>query len=141
MTEMEYKDANRLTAIILNCAYRVHSNLGPGLFENVYEAALEYELKVAGIKVDRQVSFPVVYEGIEMKEAYRIDLLIDDKVIVELKSVKEIEPIHQSQVITYLRLTNKPIGLLINFNTVLLKDGIKRCYYNRTISTEDEYYE
>lgn len=122
---------NTTITLILNCAFRVHEILGPGLLESVYEAALEYELKSLGFAVERQKSISVIYEGIELQEGFRIDLLVNNEVVVELKSVKDLEPIHQAQLITYLKLMDKPVGLLINFNTVLLKDGIKRCYKNK----------
>ena len=134
------KSLNQLSSIILNCAYRVHSNLGPGLFESVYEAALEYELKVAGFKVERQKCLPVVYENVQLDEGFRIDLLVGDRIILELKAVKALEPIHKAQLITYLKLADKDVGLLINFNTVSLKDGIIRCYKDRKSISEDEYY-
>lgn len=134
------KSLNQLSSIILNCAYRIHTSLGPGLFESVYEAALEYELKVAGFKVERQKSLPVIYEGILLDEGFRIDLLVDDRIIIELKAVRTLEPIHKAQLITYLKLADKDVGLLINFNTISLKDGILRCYKNKKAITEDEYY-
>ncbi len=134
------KSLNQLSSIILNCAYRVHSTLGPGLFESVYEAALAYELKVAGFNVERQKSLPVIYNDVKLDEGFRIDLLVDDRIIIELKAVKDLEPIHKAQLITYLKLADKDVGLLINFNTVSLKDGILRCFKNKKVITEDEYY-
>ncbi|MGL4804749.1 MAG: GxxExxY protein [Bacteroidales bacterium] len=123
--------ANVISKIVLDCAFKVHNKLGPGLLESVYESALEYELKQMSLNVERQKSIPVIYDGHNLGEGFRIDLLVDDEVVVELKSVKELEPIHQAQLITYLRLMDKPVGLLINFNTVLLKDGIKKCYKSK----------
>ena len=119
---------DELSSEILNCAFKVHTYLGPGLFENVYEAALEYELKKKGFVVQRQVTLPVIYEKIELQEGFRIDLLVENQIIIELKSVKELDVIHQTQLITYLKLANKPRGLLLNFNTNSLRDGIKKCY-------------
>lgn len=134
MTNLSY--ANAISGIVLNCAFRVHSTLGPGLLESVYEAALEHELKSANVKVERQKSLPVIYDGIELQEGFRLDLLVEDLVIVELKSVCSIEPIHKAQLITYLRLADKPVGLLLNFNTVSLKEGIKRCYKDSSVIEE-----
>jgi GxxExxY protein len=105
---------------------RVHSELGPGLLESTYTACLQHELRKAGFKSDAQVGLPVVYDGVKLDLGYRIDLLVEDLVIVELKSVDAIAPVHQAQIISYLKLSGRSLGLLINFNVAHLKDGIKR---------------
>lgn len=115
-----------LTGGIIAAALRVHSALGPGLLESAYEACLEHELKKSGYHVRRQVPVPIVYDGINLDAGYRIDLLVDDTVIIELKAVDQLAPIHQAQLISYLRLASKRVGLIINFHTVKLTDGIVR---------------
>ena len=105
---------------------KVHSELGPGLLESAYQACLQHELREAGIRSEAQVGLPVVYRGARLDLGYRIDLLVAGLVIVEIKSVEGISPVHQAQVISYLKLSGKSIGLLINFNVLHLKDGIKR---------------
>jgi GxxExxY protein len=115
----------RLTERIIGCAIEVHRQLGPGLLEATYEAALCIELQNAGMKFVRQPIFPVVYKGQTIGE-YRLDLIVQDTVVVEIKSVERFDPIFESQVLTYLRVTGKKIGLLMNFNSRLLRDGIKR---------------
>ena len=117
---------NELTYQIIGCAYKVHSNLGPGLLESAYEICLEYELNKAGLKVERQKPLPVIYEDIKLDAGYRLDLLVEDKIILELKAVDEINPIHIAQLMTYLKLSGKKLGLLLNFNVVNMKDGVKR---------------
>jgi GxxExxY protein len=111
---------------IITAAMKVHSALGPGLLESAYEACLAHELRKAGLKVDLQVGLPVVYDGIKLDLGYRIDMLVEDLVIVEIKAVDAIAPVHQAQVISYLKLSGNSLGLLINFNVAHLKDGIKR---------------
>lgn len=120
---MEFEE---LTGAIIGAAIKVHSALGPGLLESAYEICLEHELKKAGFKVARQVPVPVVYDGIQLEAGYRIDLLVNDTVILELKAVDTIAPIHQAQLISYLRLANKRVGLIVNFHSVKLTDGIVR---------------
>jgi GxxExxY protein len=119
-------DINKLTYEIIGCAYKVHSNLGPGLLESTYEVCLEYELIEKGLFVERQVALPVVYNTIKLEAGYRIDLLVEHAIIVEVKSVEALAPIHTAQILTYLKLAGKKIGLLINFNETDLKNGIKR---------------
>ncbi len=116
---------NDITEKIIGCAIEVHRVLGPGLLESAYENALAVELEVQGVKFRRQVPIEAVYRGRKVGE-YRIDLIVDDQVIVELKSVERYDPLFEAQVLTYLKLTNKKIGLLINFNSRLLIDGLKR---------------
>jgi GxxExxY protein len=111
---------------VITAAMRVHSELGPGLLESAYTACLQHELKKAGLKSDAQVGLPVVYDGVKLDLGYRIDILVEDLVIVELKSVDAIAPVHQAQIISYVKLSGRSLGLLINFNVAHLKDGIKR---------------
>lgn len=111
---------------IITAAMKVHSALGPGLLESTYEACLAHELRKMARKCESQVPVPVVYDGIRLEVGYRIDLLVEDLVIVELKSVEQIHPICKAQLISYLKLSNKNLGLLINFNVEHLRDGIKR---------------
>jgi GxxExxY protein len=117
---------NDLTAAIIGAAMRVHSVLGPGLLESTYEGCLVHELNKQGVRTAAQVSVPVVYDGIKLEAGYRIDLLVEDTVIIELKAVDELAPIHKAQLRSYLKLSGKYVGLLINFNVVHLRDGIKR---------------
>ena len=115
-----------LTGKIINAAMKVHTVLGPGLLESAYEACLLFELHRRNIQVAGQVALPVVYEDVRIDAGYRIDLLVQDTVIVELKAVAQLLPIHHAQLLSYLKLSGKRVGLLINFNVVHLKDGIKR---------------
>ena len=115
----------QVTEAIIGCAIEVHRQLGPGLLEQTYEAALCIEFQNAGMSFVRQPIFPVVYKGHAIGE-YRLDLMVDDSVVVEIKSVERFDPIFESQVLTYLRVTGKKVGLLMNFNSRLLRDGIKR---------------
>lgn len=117
---------NELSYKIIGAALEVHRNLGVGLLESAYEIALAYELRELGLKVNQQVSLPLKYKEEIIENAYKLDLIIEDKVIIEIKSVLEIHPIFYSQLLTYLKLTNLKLGLLINFNTPLIKDGIHR---------------
>lgn len=119
-------ELNDLTEKIIGCAIKVHRVLGPGLLESAYEVCLVHELKKTGLKAERQVALPVIYEGLRLDADYYIDILVEDTVVLELKSVENLLPIHEAQLLTYLRLANKKLGLLINFNVTLLKNGIKR---------------
>ena len=110
--------------------YKIHKRLGPGLLESVYEATLAYELAKRGLQLRRQQSMPVVYEAVRMDVGFRADLIVEGKVIVEIKSIDAIAPVHRKQLLTYLRLTDKRLGLLINFNVELIKDGITRVVNN-----------
>ncbi len=123
---MEKKSENEIATEIVDAAYRIHVKLGPGLLESVYEAILEHELNKRGLKVVRQKPLPVVYESMRFDEGYRADLIVEDKVIVELKSVEEVAAVHKKQLLTYLRLADKRLGLLINFGDALIKHGISR---------------
>ncbi|MGB9181027.1 MAG: GxxExxY protein [Pyrinomonadaceae bacterium] len=121
---------NELSKEIVNACYRIHTRLGPGLLESVYETTLAHELHKRGIKAIRQQPLPVVYETIRMEVGFRADLLVEDKVIVEIKSVEALAPVHRKQLLTYLRLADKRLGLLVNFNVELIKDGISRVVNN-----------
>ena len=123
---MERRELDRLTAQIVDGAIRVHSALGPGLLESAYEACLAEELRVRGIGVRRQCELPVVYRGAQVEVGYRLDLLVENAVIVELKAVVKLLPIHEAQLLSYLRLSGHKVGLLMNFHVMLLRDGIKR---------------
>jgi GxxExxY protein len=117
---------NEISGIIVNASFKIHNELGPGLLESVYEEVLEYELLKNGLKVERQIPFPVVYNNVKMDMGFRADLVVEKKVIIEIKSVETIAPVHQKQLLTYLKVTGLKIGLLINFNEALIKDGIQR---------------
>jgi len=117
---------NDLSRQIVDAAYRIHTTLGPGLLESVYALTLAGELEQRGWRVVRQSEVPVVYQGTRIEAGFRADLIVDDQVIVEVKSVETLAPVHKKQLLTYLRLANKRLGLLINFNVVLIKDGITR---------------
>lgn len=117
---------NEISGQIVNAAYRVHTVLGPGLLESVYEEALAYELRKRGLSVVQQQPMPVVYETVRLDIGFRADLIIEGCVIVEVKSIVEIAPVHKKQLLTYLRLADKKLGLVINFNVFLIKDGITR---------------
>ena len=117
---------NEIATVIVDAALRVHRTLGPGLLESVYEAALAFELRDRGLQVQREVPIPVRYRTVIFDEEFRADLVVETKVIVELKSVERIAPVHPKQLLTHLRLADRRLGLLINFNVELLRDGIKR---------------
>jgi GxxExxY protein len=115
-----------LTRAVIGCAIEVHKQLGPGLLEGVYEECLCHELASQGLAFQRQVQLPIVYKGIALNSIYRIDLLVADELIVEIKAIEQLLPVHEDQLLTYLRLTKKRTGLLINFNVPLLARGVKR---------------
>lgn len=117
---------NDVSRQIIDAAMRVHTALGPGLLESAYSACLAYELRRRGLRVETQVSLPVVYESVSIDLGYRVDLLVEGTVVVELKTVNNIKPIHEAQLLSYLRLSDRRLGLLINFHSVRLKDGITR---------------
>jgi GxxExxY protein len=121
---------NEIATIIVDCCYKVHTSLGPGLLESVYEEILTYELLKKNLKIKRQHPIPVVYETIKLDLGFRADLIVEDKVVIEIKSVEAIAPVHGKQVLTYLKLTDKKLGLLVNFNEALIKDGIRRIVNN-----------
>ncbi len=120
----------KLTEEIIGAAIEVHKALGPGLLESSYEQCLSHELKLRGVPFQRQVSLPVEYKGVTLHSGYRLDMLVDKKVVVELKAVERFERIHEAQVLTYLKLGGWTVGLLINFNVPILKTGIKRVVLN-----------
>ena len=121
---------NEISYKIIGAALEIHSALGPGLLESVYESTLAYELKLLGLKIETQVPKPLVYKEIKLEVGYRIDMLVEDKVIVEIKSIETLAPVHFSQTLTYLKLSDKKLALLINFNTKYLKEGIHRIVNN-----------
>jgi GxxExxY protein len=120
------RDENAIAKEIVDSAFRIHTTLGPGLLESVYNAVLAHELGRRGLRTSQQQPIPVVYENFRIDIGFRADLVVEDKVIVEIKSVELIAPVHKKQLLTYLRLADKRLGLLINFNVALIKDGITR---------------
>ena len=121
---------NDVGETILGCAIKVHTALGPGLLESTYEVCLAYELQKAGLKSDRQVPLPVVYDEVKLEAGYRMDLLVADIVVVELKVVEKLLPLHTAQLLSYLKLSGRKLGYLLNFNVVQMRDGIKRVVNN-----------
>ncbi len=117
---------NELSHLVVGCAMRVHSALGPGLLESAYEACLQFELTKSGLKVEAQKPLPLVYESVQLECGYRVDLLVEGKLIIEVKSIEALAEIHFAQVLTYLRLSDLRLALLLNFNVVHMKDGIRR---------------
>ncbi len=122
-------EINKLTEQILKCAYKVHSELGPGLLESAYEECLFYELKQIGLNVEKQKALPLIYYDVKLDAGYRLDLLVENKVVVEIKAIDAFTDVHIAQVLTYLKLSKSKIGLLLNFNVASLKNGIKRLIY------------
>jgi GxxExxY protein len=120
------KNQEEIFKEVLDCCFRVHSALGPGLLESAYEECLFYEISESGLKAERQKALPLVYKDVKLDAGYRIDILVENTIIVELKAVECLSDIHLSQILTYLKLSNNNLGLLINFNVRHLKDGIKR---------------
>ncbi len=128
---------NEITELVIGCAISVHTALGPGLLESAYQECLYYELTSQGLKVEKEKPLPLIYKDVKMECGYRVDLLVEDKVIVELKAVEALTDVHIAQVLTYLKLSNNKIGLLINFNSYRIKDGLKRLinkYYKPQVS-------
>ncbi|HEX2787311.1 MAG TPA: GxxExxY protein [Ignavibacteria bacterium] len=119
-------ETNKITELIIGKSIEIHSTLGPGLLESAYQKCLEYELLKAGLKVQREIILPVIYKELLIEFGYKMDLLVEDSVVIELKSVEQILPVHEAQILTYLKLSSKKVGLLINFNETLLKKGIRR---------------
>jgi GxxExxY protein len=117
---------NEIGTIVVDCAIKMHRRLGPGLLESVYEAVLAYELKRRGLSIERQAPIPIVYDDIRFEEGFRADLIVNGKVILELKSVERVTNAHKKQLLTYLRLTGMKVGYLLNFGEALMKDGITR---------------
>lgn len=123
-------EIEKLASTVIDCGFHLHKNLGPGLLESVYEAILADQLTRHGLHVRRQAAIPIKYNGVELAEGFRADLLIDDILLIELKSVERLSPLHGKQVLTYLRLLELPLGLLINFGGETFKEGIKRIVNN-----------
>ena len=117
---------NEMTELIIKAAIEVHRELGPGLLESIYETCLAHELRERGIPFLQQLAVPIMYKGVRMSNDLKLDLLVDDRIIVEVKAVEEFHPVHQAQLLTYLKLTDKRIGLLLHFNSPILVKGIKR---------------
>jgi len=126
MTQLLSSEEERIGKEIVNSSFIVHKALGPGLLEKVYEVCLSHELRKAGLNVDRQLDIPIIYDGIIFEEGLRLDLLVDNKVIIELKAVDIVNPVWEAQIISHLHLTGKRLGFLINFNVPLIKDGVRR---------------
>ncbi|HVN55272.1 MAG TPA: GxxExxY protein [Anaerolineaceae bacterium] len=127
---MDRGEINEITRAIIGAAIRVHKELGPGLLESAYEACLEYELKEQGLSVEAQKALPVRYRDVTLDCGYRMDLLVEDLVVVEVKSIEGVLPIHEAQILSYLKLSGKQVGLLINFNVKILKNGVHRFVLN-----------
>ncbi len=119
-------DRETIFKLVLNCSFKVHSELGPGLLESAYEECLFFELKQAGLKVEKQKAMPLIYHDIKLDAGYRIDIMVENQIIIELKAVESIADIHMAQILTYMKLADCKLGLLVNFNVKLLKNGIKR---------------
>lgn len=119
-------ELNEISGAIINAAMQVHSALGPGLLEEPYKQCLAYELRLRGFRVALEYELPVIYNAVRVETGYRLDLFVENEVIIELKAIKEIAPIHKAQLLTYLKMSGKHLGLILNFNTVHLKDGIVR---------------
>ncbi len=126
MNETTKMDENQIAKIIVDCCYRIHRTLGPGLLESVYLAILLYELRKMGLNCEKEVELPVHYEDIKLDIGFRADLIVEGLVIIELKAVEKVLPVHKKQLMTYLRLSGTKLGLLVNFNVNLIKDGIER---------------
>ncbi|WP_297868891.1 GxxExxY protein [uncultured Flavobacterium sp.] len=123
---MPNEKIEQIAKIIVNSAFKVHKELGPGLLEKVYEACLVYEITKAGLEVKRQVEVPIIYDGVTLKEYLRLDIIVENSIIIEVKAVDIINPVWNAQIISHLKLTNNELGFLINFNVPLIKNGIKR---------------
>ena len=123
-----------ITGRIIDAAIKVHTDLGAGLLESTYSACLQYEMSTAGLHLEHQVKLPIVYRGVHIDAGYRIDFLIESCVIVEMKAVEKLLPIHTAQLLTYLKLSAKPVGLILNFNVVHMRDGIKRLVNGYAVS-------
>jgi len=119
-------DENQISKVVVDCCYKIHTSLGPGLLESVYLEILLYELKKAGLSCEKEVGIPVHYDEIKLDLGFRADLIVENLVIIELKAVEKVMPVHKKQLTTYLRLTRMKLGLLVNFNVNLIKDGIER---------------
>lgn len=123
---MPNEKIEQIAKIIVNSAFKVHKELGPGLLEKVYEACLVYEITKAGFEVKRQVEVPIIYDGVTLKEYLRLDIIVESSIIIEVKAVDIVNPVWNAQIISHLKLTNNELGFIINFNVPLIKNGIKR---------------
>lgn len=130
MLDRKENKEDQIARTVLDCAMRIHSALGPGLLETAYATCLSHELNKAGLQASREVSLPVVYDGLKLDAGYRLDILIEKSVVVELKTVEKLQPVHTAQLLSYLKLGGYKLGLLLNFNVVHLRDGIKRVVNN-----------
>jgi GxxExxY protein len=130
---------NEIATVIVDAAFKIHKTLGPGLLESVYEAALKYELQKRRLKVLQQLGIPLAYEGLDLGIAFRADLVVGDKVVIEIKSIEALAAVHSKQLATYLRLMDLRLGLLINFNVELIRDGIRRVV-NRWLNDFEDYF-
>jgi len=119
-------ELERIAKIVVDCIYTVHRKLGPGLLESVYSICLAHELRKRGLKVDREVMLPIIYDDIRLESALRLDLLVESRIVIEAKAVEKLIPVFDAQLLTYLKLTGYPLGFLVNFNVPLIKDGLKR---------------
>ncbi len=126
MPQIESMHENPISKEIVDAAFKIHTKLGPGLLESVYEVILTHELKKRGLGVQRQLPVPIIWDDIRFEEGYRLDLMVEDKVLVEMKSIEKVDPVHKKQLLTYLRLMDKRLGLLINFNEEVIRTGITR---------------
>ena len=127
---MTLQQLNRISGAIVDAGIEVHLHLGPGLLESAYQSCLLHELRIRGFSVQSQIQLPLIYKGVQLDLGYRIDLLVDNAVVIETKCVEKILPVHEAQLLSYLRLSNKRIGLILNFKTARLRDGIKRMVNN-----------
>lgn len=121
---------NEISKVVFDCSLKVHQNLGPGLLESAYEECLFYELKKTGLNVEKQKPLPLIYEDVKLEIGYRVDILIENKMVIEVKAVDALNDVHLAQVLTYLKLSNCKLGMLINFNVTLIKNGIRRVVNN-----------
>ncbi len=128
---MNNLNENELSSLIIGAAIKVHTALGPGLFEKAYQECLCYELQKLGLKVEKEKQMPLVYEDVILESGYRMDLLVNERVVIEIKSIEQLHKVHLAQILTYLRLGNYKLGLVINFNVNLLKNGVKRVINGR----------
>jgi GxxExxY protein len=119
-------ELERIAKIVVDCVYKVHSALGPGLLESVYSICLAHELRKRGLKVDREVALPIIYDGVRLESGLRLDMVVESRIIVEAKAVEKLNPVFEAQLLTYLKLTTYKLGFLVNFNVPLIKDGLKR---------------
>ena len=128
------EDLNKISYTIIGLAIEVHKHLGPGLLESAYQECLYFEIKNEGLIVEKEKSLPIIYKGLKLKQGYRIDLLIENKLVIELKTVDNFTPVHYAQILTYLKLGKYPLGLLINYNSKILRNNIKRFINTTPIS-------